>query len=107
MGAADAAPQNPIRLERVQSGVSLCGRARGGARGPASGTRERELAEFLGAGHCVGVANGTDALELALRALEPAAGSVVVTAANAGMYATTAARRAGLGCATPTSTARR
>jgi dTDP-4-amino-4,6-dideoxygalactose transaminase len=56
---------------------------------------EHELAEFLGGGSCVGVASGTDALELALRALAPVAGSVVVTAANAGVYAATAARRAG------------
>jgi aminotransferase EvaB len=57
---------------------------------------ETELATFLAVEHCVGVANGTDALELALRALAPAGDSVVVTAANAGMYTTTAARRAGL-----------
>ena len=29
---------------------------------------EREFAEFSGVAHCVGVANGTDAVELALRA---------------------------------------
>jgi aminotransferase EvaB len=57
---------------------------------------ECELAEYVGARHCIGVANGTDALELAIRALEPPPDSVVVTAANAGMYATTAAHRAGL-----------
>jgi aminotransferase EvaB len=55
---------------------------------------EDELAAFLGVEACVGVANGTDALELAIRALAPHA-SVVVTAANAGMYSSTAARRAG------------
>ena len=32
---------------------------------------ESELAEFLGVAACVGVANGTDALELAIRALAP------------------------------------
>jgi dTDP-4-amino-4,6-dideoxygalactose transaminase len=58
---------------------------------------ERELAEFTGAAECVGVGNGTDALELAIRALAPGGDSVVVTAANAGMYASTAARRAGCG----------
>ena len=35
--------------------------------GPAVAEFEQAYAEFLGAGHCVGVANGTDALELALR----------------------------------------
>jgi dTDP-4-amino-4,6-dideoxygalactose transaminase len=56
---------------------------------------ESELASFLGVEACVGVANGTDALELAIRALSPPAGSVVLMAANAGSYASTAARRAG------------
>jgi dTDP-4-amino-4,6-dideoxygalactose transaminase len=64
--------------------------------GPEHQAFEREFAEYLGAAHCVGVANGTDALEIALKALDPAPGSVVVTAANAGMYSSTAIRRAGL-----------
>jgi dTDP-3-amino-2,3,6-trideoxy-4-keto-D-glucose/dTDP-3-amino-3,4,6-trideoxy-alpha-D-glucose/dTDP-2,6-dideoxy-D-kanosamine transaminase len=64
--------------------------------GPEHQAFESEFGEFLGGVHCVGVANGTDALEISLRALEPAPGSVVVTAANAGMYSSTAIRRAGL-----------
>jgi dTDP-4-amino-4,6-dideoxygalactose transaminase len=47
---------------------------------------EKEFAEYCGVGHCVGVANGTDALEIALRALGCGAGDEVVTVANAGMY---------------------
>jgi dTDP-4-amino-4,6-dideoxygalactose transaminase len=64
--------------------------------GPEHKAFEKEFAEYVGAAHCVGVANGTDALEIALKALDPAPGSVVVTAANAGMYSSTAIRRAGL-----------
>jgi len=64
--------------------------------GPEHQAFEGEFAEYLGVAHCVGVANGTDALEIALKALDPASGSVVVTAANAGMYSGTAIRRAGL-----------
>lgn len=64
--------------------------------GPEHAAFEREFAEFVGVASCVGVGNGTDALEIALRALDPAPGSVVVTAANAGMYSSTAIRRAGL-----------
>ena len=51
---------------------------------------EREFAAFCGTRRCVGVANGTDALELALRALGIARGSRVATVANAGYYACTA-----------------
>ncbi len=40
--------------------------------------------------HAVGVGNGTDALELALRSLELPAGAEVVLAANAGFYAASA-----------------
>jgi aminotransferase EvaB len=64
--------------------------------GPEHAAFEKEFGEFVGGANCVGVANGTDALELAIRALAPPPGSCVVTVANAGMYASTAIRRAGL-----------
>ncbi|MBX3028072.1 DegT/DnrJ/EryC1/StrS family aminotransferase [bacterium] len=40
---------------------------------------EAELAAYLGAAHCVGVANGSDALELALQALGVGRGDAVLT----------------------------
>ena len=43
---------------------------------------ESEYAEFVGARHCVGVGNGTDALELALRAVGVRPGGEVVLPAN-------------------------
>ncbi|WP_405085618.1 DegT/DnrJ/EryC1/StrS family aminotransferase [Microbispora sp. NBC_01389] len=51
---------------------------------------EKEFAEFCGTAHCVGVANGTDAIELGLRALGVRPGGRVATVANAGPYTTTA-----------------
>jgi dTDP-4-amino-4,6-dideoxygalactose transaminase len=51
---------------------------------------ERDFAEYCGTTHCVGVANGTDAIELGLRALGVGTGSRVATVANAGLYTTTA-----------------
>ena len=48
---------------------------------------ERAFAQYCGVAHCIGVANGTDALEIALRALGCGKGDDVVTVANAGMYA--------------------
>jgi len=50
--------------------------------GPAVQAFEDEYARFTGAAHCVGVANGTDALELALRAVGVERGSEVVLPAN-------------------------
>ena len=50
--------------------------------GPAVAEFERSYARFLGAGNCVGVANGTDALELALRASGVTAGGEVILPAN-------------------------
>lgn len=43
---------------------------------------ERRFAEYAGAKFCVGVANGTDAIYLALRSLGVGAGDEVITAAN-------------------------
>lgn len=51
---------------------------------------ESEFAAYNGVEKCVSVANGTDALELGLRALGVKAGDIVITAANAGFYSSTA-----------------
>jgi dTDP-4-amino-4,6-dideoxygalactose transaminase len=56
---------------------------------------EEEFAAYCGVPHCVSVANGTDALELALRSLAIGPGDTVATVANAGGYSTTAIRAAG------------
>ena len=50
--------------------------------GPAVGRFEDEYAAFVGSAHCVGVANGTDALELALRAVGVGPGGEVILPAN-------------------------
>jgi aminotransferase EvaB len=63
--------------------------------GPEHEAFEKEFADFVGVGHCVGVASGTDALELAMRAVGEGRAGSVLTAANAGGYTSTAARRAG------------
>ena len=58
--------------------------------GPAVEQFEFEFASFCGVDHCIGVGNGTDALELALRGAGISEGDEVITVANAGMYASTA-----------------
>jgi len=51
---------------------------------------EREFATYCGTSDCISVANGTDAIELGLRALGVKSGSRVATVANAGFYTATA-----------------
>jgi aminotransferase EvaB len=51
---------------------------------------EREFATYCGVSECVAVANGTDALELALRACGVERGQRVATVANAGYFTCTA-----------------
>ena len=51
---------------------------------------EQQFAAYCGVEHCIGVGNGTDALELALKAVAVAPGDEVVVAANAAMYGATA-----------------
>jgi len=63
--------------------------------GPSVEEFEREFSELFGFEGTVAVANGTDALEIAIRALMPPGATRVVTVANAGAYAAIAAARAG------------
>ncbi len=57
---------------------------------------ELELAKFLNVAHVVGVASGTDALTLALKAAGCVEGSKIITVANAGGYTSVAGSL--LGC---------
>lgn len=63
--------------------------------GPHHRAFEESLADYLGVAHALGVASGTDALELAIKAVMPEGRGTVVTAANAGGYTSIATRRAG------------
>ncbi len=63
--------------------------------GPRVAAFEAAFAAYCGVGECVGVANGTDALEIALRALGCGPGDEVITVPNAGMYSTAAILAAG------------
>src|SRR5262245_48379870 len=56
---------------------------------------EREFAAYLSAKRCVGVANGTDALHLALRAVGVGAGDVVITVAHTAVATVAAVEMAG------------
>jgi dTDP-4-amino-4,6-dideoxygalactose transaminase len=57
---------------------------------------EREFADFATVRHCVGVGNGTDAIELALRAADLPAGAGAILPANTFVATAEAVLRAGL-----------
>jgi dTDP-4-amino-4,6-dideoxygalactose transaminase len=58
--------------------------------GPEVQAFERAFAEYVGTAHCLGVANGTEAIQLALQALGVGPGDEVITVANAGVPGTAA-----------------
>ena len=63
--------------------------------GESVGAFERAFAEFSGSAHCVGVANGTDALELIMRAAGIGPGNDVILPANTFVATAMAVVRAG------------
>ena len=63
--------------------------------GPQVAAFEREYAEFVGAPHCVGTGNGTDAIEIALRALGIGKGDECILPANTFIATAEAVSRAG------------
>jgi dTDP-4-amino-4,6-dideoxygalactose transaminase len=63
--------------------------------GPEVEAFEKEFAAWLGAGHAVGVANGTDAVELALRGLGIGPGDAVYTVSHTAVATVAAIERAG------------
>ncbi len=68
-------PEIDAAIERVLTSTAFVG-------GPDVAGLEQEFAAFCGARHAVAVANGTDALQLALRAYGIGPGDEVVTVAN-------------------------
>src|SRR5215469_16703041 len=63
--------------------------------GPQVAKFEHEFAEFTTAGHCVAVGNGTDAIEIALRALRVGPGDECILPANTFVATAEAVCRAG------------
>jgi len=85
--AAIAKPLHEAALRVIDSGWD--------AMGPEVAAFEKAFAQYCGAGHAIGVANGTEAIELALRAVGVTVGDEVITVANAGFYSSTAIRAIG------------
>lgn len=91
----DLKPSTLPLQERLRAGIEQVLEAGWFLEGPQTSAFEAEFAAYIGSGHGVAVGNGTDALELALRAAGIAAGDEVVTVANAGGYTTTACQAIG------------
>ena len=76
----------------LQAALSACaGEVIGGGRfvlGEGVAAFEAGFARYCGTAHCVGVGNGSDALQLALAALGVGTGDRVAVTANAAMYGT-------------------
>ena len=85
---AEVAEEVEAGFKRVIAGTAFIGGAEVAA-------FEQEYAAFTGVPHCVGVANGTDALELALRAVGVGPGAEVVLPANTFIATAEAVARAG------------
>lgn len=81
--------------EEVRAGFDRVLAATAFVQGPDVADFEREYATFTGAAHCVGVGNGTDALELAFRALGLAPRAEIVLPANTFVATAEAVMRAG------------
>lgn len=63
--------------------------------GPELNALEQEFAAYIGTDHAIGVANGTDALELAIRALEIGPGDEVITVSHTAVATVAAIEAAG------------
>ncbi len=85
---AEVADEVAVGFEKVLAATAFIG-------GPDVGAFEQEFAEFSGAGHCVGVANGTDAIELMLLGLGIGRGDEVLMPANTFIATAEAVKRAG------------
>ncbi|PVG81731.1 erythromycin biosynthesis sensory transduction protein eryC1 [Nocardioides gansuensis] len=78
----DLAAQHAEIASEVQAGLEAVFAETSFVDGPPVAEFEHAYAAFLGVRHCVGVANGTDALELALRAVGVGPRAEVVLPAN-------------------------
>jgi len=91
----DLAAQHAEVADEVNQGLAEVFAATAFIGGQAVNQFERAYADFLGVSHCVGVANGTDGLELALRAVGVQPRGEVIMPANTFIATAEAASRIG------------
>lgn len=91
----DLASQHAEVADEVEAGIAAVFAATAFVDGPPVAAFEQQYADFVGVDHCVGVANGTDALELALRAAGVGPGGEVIVPANTFVASAEAVSRIG------------
>ncbi len=91
----DLGYQHDLIAETVAEGFQRVMAATAFIHGPDVARFEREFADYCGVDHVVGVGNGTDALELALRAAGIGRGDEVIVPANTFVATAEAVLRAG------------
>ena len=92
-----ANPHEQYRAHKAGIDAAIA-RVLGGGRyilGPETEAFEREFAAYLGTSHAIGVGNGTDALHVALRALDVGPGDEVITVAHTAVATVAAIQLAG------------
>lgn len=93
--AVDLSLQHAEIAEEVEHGWRQVLETTAFVSGPQVGEFERQYAEFCGVGHCIGVGSGTDALELALRAVGAGPGDECIVPTNSFIATAEAVVRAG------------
>jgi dTDP-4-amino-4,6-dideoxygalactose transaminase len=91
----DLAAQHRQIADEVSAGFARVIERASFVLGPEVAEFEAAFARFVGVAHCVGTANGTDALELALRALGVGTGDEVILPTNSFIASALAVARAG------------
>ena len=91
----DLAAQHAVVADEVRRGWDEVLRETAFIAGRQVGAFEEAYAQFVGVDHCVGVANGTDAIEFALRAVGVGAGSECVLPVNTFIATAEAVARTG------------
>jgi dTDP-4-amino-4,6-dideoxygalactose transaminase len=91
----DLAAQHAVVADEIAEGWRQVLAGTSFIAGPQVATFESEYAAFIGTRHCVGMANGTDAIEVALRALGVGRGDECVLPANTFIATAEAVSRAG------------
>ena len=87
--------QHAVVADEVATGIANVLSEGAFINGPDVVAFEQEMAHYLGIEHCLGVGNGTDALELAIRGAGIPAGSEIIVPANTFIASAEAVVRAG------------